>query len=224
MWLGIDPSCGGFRFLHPSRLEGHREIILWENPPPMTLHSPSYPQNIFHGTLSLDSFMTFRLQQSNSTTPWTHRHITRNICCDLHAWGYHHRGGPFDFIDFFLFSCLETTVRFISAALSENKPRRPRLSYSARFGASPPNSRWAHVRVTHSLLVFLSHSYTHIITHTYTHTCHTTPKQASSTQVFGGTVGILYHSNTIATLPTAGKEYKKKNKTRAKAVPRRSKR
>ena len=169
MWLGIDPSCGEFRFLHTPCFERTQRKVLWENPPPMTLHSLSYLQNIFHGTLSLDSFMTFRLQQCNSTTPWTHRHITRNISCDLYAWGYHHRGGPFDFIDFFLFSCLETTVRFISAALSENKPRRPRLSYSARFGASPQTvDGLTSESLTHSLSFCVTH--THIFTHTQTHT------------------------------------------------------
>lgn len=95
-----------------------------------------------------------------------------------------------------------------SFTLSEKNPSRPALSYSARFGASPNTVE----SLTRTLSFCLTH--THIFTHT--HTDQTTPYQTIFTQDFGDTVEILYHSDTIAMLPTAGTQ-------KAKAVPWQSK-
>lgn len=80
-----------------------------------------------------------------------------------------------------------------------------------QLGLEPlPTQPRAHVKVTHSLF---SLSYTHIYTNTHTH-AHSLTSEQHPRRILGGTVEILYHSNTIAT-PTA--ETQKKSQGRAMA-------
>lgn len=73
------------------------------------------------------------------------------------------------------------------------------LVSATQMGLEPlPTQLTAHVKVTRSLFLSLSYTY-YTQTHAHTHMAH---QQTASTQGIGGTVEILYLSNTIAT-PTA---------------------
>lgn len=198
----------------------------------MTLHSLCCLKT-FSMAYFTDSFMTFRLQQANSTTQWTREHITGKI---LRVIGY-------TFIHAFTVTlmllisetednftrrhCFCWILRFFILSFGNNgsvfrhfvrnNQAEITLVSATQLGLEPlPTQPRAHVTesLAHSFSVFLYLSYTHIYTHT--HTRNTVSQQTASTRAFGGTGEILYHSNTIETLPTA--ETKK-----AKAGPWQSK-
>lgn len=140
--------------------------------------------------------MTFRLQQGNSTTQWTQQSITRNI-----LWYVYLRTFPQDvFVEFFFIFLFRNNGRVFCHFVRKHKS-----PWSQLLGLEPLTHTAEGSRQSHSLTLcpFVSLIHTYLHKHT-----HMPRQQTASTQDFGGTVEILYHSNTIAT-PTA--EKKKKN-------------
>lgn len=136
-------------------------------------------------------------------------HITRKILCvtystlciycDLHVnMPFHTEDSVFvELLDIFI--VLFQNNGSVFCHFVRNSQEEITQVSGTQLGLEPhPTQPRAHVRVTHSHLVCLFAS----LIHTYLHTCHTVPQPTASTQNFAGTVEILYHSNTIAILPT----------------------
>lgn len=148
----------------------------------MTLHSLSYLK-ICCMAYFPDSFMTFRLQRCNSTTPWMQEHREKGKYC-VYSMKYllwfscfcflmikfvnnSKKEDSVFFLNYFLFSSLETMVLF-SVIFSETTKHKS--SWSQLWNLEPlPTQLRARVRVTHSLSFFLSLAYIHIYTHAHSH-------------------------------------------------------